>query len=1273
MSEAKSRNTLTILFGFGGSGGKTISSLAELMTTDPNAAEFARERVHVVLCDTDEADLRKNRERIRRAFADRCPGLEMQVETFSLSTNVDAFSDLVEARMGDGAISTMEGRKRIRDAWWFDEEGVPFSAERLPLPPNAGAGQCPLVSHFLSWDKLEDFPRVLDRINEHALNKRHMEDYSIELVMVGSFAGGTGRGCWQLLSLKAREYFGSLGQSCRPIGFFMDQAVFKDVQRNRPEQEVKLKINSLTGLSELAMWLRSDRRAPDRVARPGDPRERRFSLPNLRKPDSPDSDVIDTERYMPEGERARVGRSPIHKAYVFADKSSSMEATSADQVYDVCASAIYGRLMISQMRSDDANQPSRAAATATSILQVPVTEIRQVVQSEAKVKRCEMILQGSAGGRPRVTVGREKGRVAVEIQEESSRLRVEQMVHRIAKFLEVHRSAGLASADVNESPYADHLARRWGPASREDLRRDFDEAFRTGDPDEFQQALELGPVQTTELRGALRPCFGKVLDLTAEESAAIYDDTGSDGGGIGRRLAEVVLRKLVVDWREPDSSLAGMGTDREGCVGLAFEAIRLLKTELDEISERYLKAIRDGMNSADASSGGSRPVETFSRLRRWWAIWPLPKFGEGDREAILSEVENDRADRERVAAMEEFKRIADEMREIVGEWLDAARTVVEVLQTEKERQLKSVKDRKEEVFTIDDPGNPRRTAMATLNRLRDDELNPVHKVRRRLRPIYEKEMFGELVRATLDERSGLALAQSEFCDTLMGRSDPDGRGTPRITEASMLWWSGRKRRGSDLHRFRQGVARNLEEILAKQATPDAALRKFSIDTVLEGLVDFWCRLYQENAGDEKYERQLATAVETLCGVDLREIVRRQRDDENRIETSHIEPPDLAEIVSSAALKLADKCDPLIGGLSDREASGDLVSVLLPDTSFGDARAPHEVWQSRLEDKWKLEPHKFAFVKCGLNTNNPYMIVATSDHPKRDFDARGWDGWVCFDYWQRAFLQDWLAMVEDPAGASVFERSRDDSIGLGYLDPRMVRAEHWSSRRWRPWFDPSREKSQDRRKWEALAYAFLGNEVCEPNGAPASAERQPFLDKYRQFVSLVNERIVANADYRDERWSLPLIEEKFGDRDVPQFLRPLFRRTPDGYRREASKPVAKFTSAIRFVEWFNSDDSREILDRIWNEQVLFASFLDETSNSTKDVASSLHAVMSRDHRNDIRLAMKEYVSRWLRIIEDGTEREDDKEKKMAFLRDFDRIFSDPSFDILRPFDAVSPSS
>ncbi len=457
-----------------------------------------------------------------------------------------------------------------------------------------------------------------------------------------------------------------------------------------------------------------------------------------------------------------------------------------------------------------------------------------------------------------------------------------------------------------------------------------------------------------------------------------------------------------------------------------------------------------------------------------------------------------------------------------------------------------------------------------------------------------------------------------------------------------------------------------------QATPSVAMRMFALDTVLERLVEFWCDLFERNKGDEAYCRRLSDAVERICGISLlarSEAIAREG---GRLGSDRVEPPPLDEIMAGAGIQLADKCDPLVRHQGDRE-NGDLVSILLPDTGFGSSLKPWEPWKNTLESLWPRLPHKFAFVRTDRNAGNPYMMVAISDHPKRDFDQEGWDGWVSFEYWNDPALNEWLQMVEDPAGSSVFMEGKDDSIGLGYLDPRMVRVEHWAKRRWRPWFDPTKEKSHDRRKWEALAYSMLGNEVCEVDGSPADATSQTFLRKYREFCQVFADNVVPNLHYPKDQWLLPLLEERPGDRTTePKFTRGLFRMTPDGLRRDAAVPIDRFGSMRKFVEWFESDESQAILDRVWQEQVLFATFLDRTANSAEDVGPRLHAVMSSEHRRDIRLAMAEYVDRWIRIVEANVNREDDRVAQSAFLRDFRKLFT-PDFDILRSFDAAVPSS
>jgi hypothetical protein len=1266
MSDSKNRNVLTILFGFGGSGGKTIAALAELLTTDPNAAELARDRIHVVLCDTDENDLRKNKERIRRAFADRCPGLEMQVETFGLSTNVDAFCDLVENRIGVDAVHTPEGRRRIRDAWWFNEHDDPFSATGLPLPPSAGAGQCALVSHFLSWDKLDRFPETLERIDKHARNVRHMEDYAIDLIMVGSLAGGTGRGCWQLLALKAREHFGQRGQSCRPYGFFLDQSVFEDVQRGRPEQRIKLRMNSLTGLSELAMWLRSDRRMPDEDASKGQPKERRYSVPNLRAPDAPESDVLDTERYMPERERARVGRSPIHKAYVFTNQSSSMALEGSDRVYEVCSNAIYGRLMIGQMRSDDANQPARAAATAVSVLQVPVTDLRMVIQAEARAIRVENMLVGQGDAGPLVEVGAGSGRHrhSVTVKDERGRLGVEAMLTRVRNFLAVHERRPSDSQQRDGSPHALHLETRQSPAREKNLASRFEQAFASGQVEAFRAALHSFTKPSSDLQHSLREPISKVLDLKDAEKEA-WSKRLEKREDPTPLLARLALEKLAVHGSDPSTTLPGLGGGKTGCIGLGLHAIQSLEACLTELST----GVQQELGRLEKKEGGrgedAGPIASFLRSRRRLAVWPIAKFGEQSKKSIIAEASSEQLRNERPYMLKEFKKLADAMLEIVREWHANAESVVEVLDFVSKGERKTVAKRKEACFTMGDGDDQRAIADRVLRQLENDEMNPVTRVRRRLRPLYDQEAFDAIVQATLGDGGGARQAQDTFCERLMGGAKGES-----IDETSILHWS--MRRSSDRHRFKQGVEKSLQEILSMQATPTVAMRMFSLDTVLERLVEFWCELFERNKGDEAYCRRLSDVVERICGISLLERAEAIARDGGRLGSDRLEPPPLDEIMAGTGIQLADKCDPLIRHQGDRE-NGDLVSILLPDTSFGSSLKPWDSWKNTLDTLWPRMPHKFAFVRTDRNFGNPYMMVAISDHPKRDFDQAGWDGWVSFDYWNDPALNEWLQMVEDPTGSSVFMEGKDDSIGLGYLDPRMVRMEHWAKRRWRPWFDPTKEKSHDRRKWEALAYAMLGNDVCESDGTPADATAQTFLRKYREFRQVFAENVVPNPHYPKDEWLLPLLEERPGDRTTePKFTRPLFRQTADGLRRDPAVPIERFGSMRKFVEWFESDESQAVLDRIWQEQVLFAKFLEKTANSAEDVGPRLHAVMSSEHRRDIRLAMAEYVDRWIRIVEANVNREDDRVTQSAFLRDFRKLFT-PDFDILRSFDAAAPSS
>ena len=189
-------NTVNVLLGFGGSGGKILKSLMEHMAQDPAGAKLASERCHIVLVDTDEGDLQRVQWSIKEGFERYGLDSPPPIESFSLAEGVDQFQDLVTARMfpaGDSEQDRAQRLDKLKKFWWF-RGNTPFSAPNMPENVDKGAAQCPLVSHMLAWDKLAAFERVLAKIGDHALNKRHLERFSVDLFIASGLAGGVKRG-----------------------------------------------------------------------------------------------------------------------------------------------------------------------------------------------------------------------------------------------------------------------------------------------------------------------------------------------------------------------------------------------------------------------------------------------------------------------------------------------------------------------------------------------------------------------------------------------------------------------------------------------------------------------------------------------------------------------------------------------------------------------------------------------------------------------------------------------------------------------------------------------------------------------------------------------------------------------------------------------------------------------------------------------------------------------------------------------------------------------
>ena len=357
--------SIELFVGFGGSGGKTLAAFARMVADDSALADRGDRKFYFLLVDTDSNELKRSKATIEKEFR-RTANSSPVIETLDLAHGVDRLQDLVKEVFVD--LYEREGRgedvpelKVARKHWYFMNGGGPFTASRLPAPLRDGAGQCPLAAHFAAWSKLEAFEEKLKSLKTEMI-KRNNEGDSVNLVMVGSLAGGTGRGCWQLLSLKARTIF----KRCTPYGFFFDASVFdKIAKQNKDQMPLRIHVNSLTGISEIVGWIRNDR-MPDRSP---------FQLPLIKAFASGDfalntRDILD-ERVLIE-ER---GVTPIDNVFLITNESDSVSFQSPEHAYRMVGAALFANKGIEPVNSKAANE-AQVGSCCAGVARVPATELR---------------------------------------------------------------------------------------------------------------------------------------------------------------------------------------------------------------------------------------------------------------------------------------------------------------------------------------------------------------------------------------------------------------------------------------------------------------------------------------------------------------------------------------------------------------------------------------------------------------------------------------------------------------------------------------------------------------------------------------------------------------------------------------------------------------------------------------------------------------------------------------------------------------------------------
>ncbi len=372
-----------ILIGCGGSGIKTLMRLNELLSEDHDWRHRVDESIYYLLIDTDLDDL--------NSFSDEIAGHMLgarrpYVGTIPLTQDIQILKPYIDEhfvepyRDGKGDAT---GRERLYSHWWSNAQGEPFYAPRVRNVVR-GAGQCPPVSYFLAWKNLRKIEDAFENLIKELTGRRSgrlaepgkaipLEALSnLNIIVVAGLAGGTGRGCWEVLSFKMRELFNRYGTIASPVAFLFDSSCYHDIARKFPNQKRQLTANSLTGLSQLSCWVRNKDGKGDRFA---------YRLPDMGRPEVEEMDVLHAELDLDDANAA-----PVDHSFVIFGRNEAATLANHDQYHEMVGQALYARITQSQIRGEEINEYHPYWSPASATFEVAATRLRKYFEIRARIR-----------------------------------------------------------------------------------------------------------------------------------------------------------------------------------------------------------------------------------------------------------------------------------------------------------------------------------------------------------------------------------------------------------------------------------------------------------------------------------------------------------------------------------------------------------------------------------------------------------------------------------------------------------------------------------------------------------------------------------------------------------------------------------------------------------------------------------------------------------------------------------------------------------------------
>jgi len=390
------QHVVHLFVGFGGSGLKTLAALSQMISADGVVKSQMPRRSAFLLVDTDMGDLQTFGDQIRRQLAvHRSPADNPIIKRLALAEGVDSMDRFVASEIKVDS-RTAEELELLHRHWWFDKadhaKGRPFSAKLLGQSPQDGAGAIPLISQFLAWSRAERIDGIVrETLDELRLRAPGGVEFLVKAYIVAGLAGGTGRGSWTSLAFALNAQLAAQGHRVLPTAFLFDQSVMQSIKGSlKPAVVLKQQTNSLTGISELVMWMRNE-------IRPVAGESMDFTLPNLKRPlDREHAAFCST---VITGGKAEIGgRSPCVNAWLVFGSNANGVLSKPEDYYDMVGGALYARLARHEIDSREINEkiPSRfLGSIGCNRIEIPATRIRGALGRIAQYEWLADLVRGS--------------------------------------------------------------------------------------------------------------------------------------------------------------------------------------------------------------------------------------------------------------------------------------------------------------------------------------------------------------------------------------------------------------------------------------------------------------------------------------------------------------------------------------------------------------------------------------------------------------------------------------------------------------------------------------------------------------------------------------------------------------------------------------------------------------------------------------------------------------------------------------------------------------